>query len=165
MSNASVVQNQSLADILQNRFQACNFITWDSRQQVFSYEIYEIFKNNFVYRTSLLWWVLLAVNSVNQWKHTLKIYAARKKWFTWTVLLRLVFLDTEYSSEVVQQLLAVPHFGKVAWKSQKQSSRELFCKKRCSWKILNRRCFPVNFAKFSRSPFFIEHFRWLLLKS
>ena len=23
--------------------------------------------------------------------------------------------------------------------------------------------FPVNFAKFLRTPFFIEHFRWLLL--
>ena len=25
------------------------------------------------------------------------------------------------------------------------------------------RCFPVSFAKFSRIPFLIEHFRWLLL--
>ena len=25
------------------------------------------------------------------------------------------------------------------------------------------RCFPVNFAKFSRTPFYIEHLRWLLL--
>ena len=25
------------------------------------------------------------------------------------------------------------------------------------------RCFPVNFAKFLRTPFFTEHFRWLLL--
>ena len=24
-------------------------------------------------------------------------------------------------------------------------------------------CFPVNFAKFLRAPFFIEHLRWLLL--
>ena len=24
------------------------------------------------------------------------------------------------------------------------------------------RCFPVNFLKFSRTPFFIEHLRWLL---
>ena len=47
--------------------------------QVFSYEIYEIFKNIFFYRTPLLWWLLLAVNSVNQWKHTLKVYAAEKE--------------------------------------------------------------------------------------
>ena len=26
------------------------------------------------------------------------------------------------------------------------------------------RCFPVNFSKFLRTPFFIEHLRWLLLK-
>ena len=25
------------------------------------------------------------------------------------------------------------------------------------------RCFPVNFAKFQRTPFVTEHFRWLLL--
>ena len=24
-------------------------------------------------------------------------------------------------------------------------------------------CFPVNFAKFLRTPFFTEHLRWLLL--
>ena len=32
-------------------------------------------------------------------------------------------------------------------------------------KLANQRCFSVNFAKFSRTPFFIEHLRWLLLKS
>ena len=30
-------------------------------------------------------------------------------------------------------------------------------------KSLWQRCFPVNFAKFLRTPFFIEHLRWLLL--
>ena len=30
-------------------------------------------------------------------------------------------------------------------------------------KILWHRCFPVNFAKFWRTPFFMEHLRWLLL--
>ena len=29
-------------------------------------------------------------------------------------------------------------------------------------KLWNR-CFPVNFVKFLRTPFFIEHLRWLLL--
>ena len=127
MSSASVVQKQSLADILQNRCQACNFIEKRLQAtQVFSYEIYKIFKNIFFYRTSLLWWLLLAVNNVNQWKPTLKVYYASKKEMSisyWTVLLRLVFLGTEYSSEVFQTLLAVSHFGKVAGKSQKQSSR------------------------------------------
>ena len=30
-------------------------------------------------------------------------------------------------------------------------------------KRLQRRCFPVKFAKFVRTPFFTEHLRWLLL--
>ena len=30
-------------------------------------------------------------------------------------------------------------------------------------KRLWHRCFPVNFAKFLRTPFFIEHLEWLLL--
>ena len=36
---------------------------------VFFYEVYEIFKNTFIYRPSLLWWLLLA----------LKVYAAEKE--------------------------------------------------------------------------------------
>ena len=32
-------------------------------------------------------------------------------------------------------------------------------------KRLWHRCFPVNFSKFLRTPFSIEHLRWLLLKS
>ena len=31
-------------------------------------------------------------------------------------------------------------------------------------KRLWRRCFPVNLAKFLRTPFFTEHLRWLLLE-
>ena len=31
-------------------------------------------------------------------------------------------------------------------------------------KRLWHRCFPVNFAKFLRTPFFTEHLRWLPLK-
>ena len=79
MSGASAVQKQSLADVLQNRCKACNFLKKDTPTQVFFYEIYEIFKNNFIYRTPLLWWLLLVVNSVKQWKHTLKVYAAEKE--------------------------------------------------------------------------------------
>ena len=30
-------------------------------------------------------------------------------------------------------------------------------------KILWHRCFPLNFVKFLRTPFYIEHFRWLCL--
>ena len=32
-------------------------------------------------------------------------------------------------------------------------------------KRLWQRCFPVNFVKFPRAPFFTEHLRWLLLLS
>ena len=32
-------------------------------------------------------------------------------------------------------------------------------------KRLWHRCFPVNFAKFLRTPFLTEHFHWVLLKS
>ena len=31
-------------------------------------------------------------------------------------------------------------------------------------KRLQRRCFPVKFAKFLKTPFFTEHLRWLLLE-
>ena len=43
----------------------------------------------------------------------------RKKWYTWTVLLSLVFLAKEYSSEVFQTQLAVSLFNKVAVKKLK----------------------------------------------
>ena len=38
-------------------------------------------------------------------------------------------------------------------------ARVSFLKKR-----LSHRCFPVNFLKFLKTPFFIEHLWWLLLK-
>ena len=42
--------------------------------------------------------------------YTESLFCWKKKGYTWTVLLRLVFLDNEYSSEVFQTLLAVSHF-------------------------------------------------------
>ena len=65
----------------------------------------------------------------------------------------------------------------------RSSQREVFCKKgalrnlakftgKHLWQSLSatllkkrlwRRCFPVNFAKFLRTLFLIEHLRWLLL--
>ena len=41
----------------------------------------------------------------------------------------------------------------------------VFYKKGVFENFANQRCFPVNFGKFSRTPFFIEHLQWLLLKS
>ena len=39
--------------------------------------------------------------------------------------------------------------------------QSLFLMKLRHTKRLWHRCFPVNIAKFLRTPFFIEHFRWL----
>ena len=80
----------------------------------------------------------------------------KKKWRTWTVLLRLVFLDNEYSFEVFQTLLTVSNFSNVARKSQKQSSRGGLWKGVFENLANQRCCFPVNFRRFSRTPFFIE---------
>ena len=55
------------------------------------------------------------LNESIHWKFMLP----RRKWYTWTVLWRLVFLSKEYSSEVSQTPLAVPHFSKVAGKNLK----------------------------------------------
>ena len=56
------------------------------------------------------------------------------------------------------------------WRSaQRCSVKKVFCNKVEAWacnfikKRLWHRCFPVNFAKFRRTPFLTEHLRWLLL--
>ena len=50
----------------------------------------------------------------------------------------------------VSVLTRLPHLLTPRWN---------FCLKKRLW----YRCFPVNFAKFLRTPFFIEHLLWLLL--
>ena len=77
----------------------------------------------------------------------------KKKWYTWMVLLRLVFLDNEYSSEVFQTLLAVPHFCNVARKSQNQSSRDVL-QKMCFWKFHKPKVFPCEFWEIFKNNFF-----------
>ena len=48
----------------------------------------------------------------------------------------------------------------------RSSHPEVFCKPATLLKKrLWHRCFPVNFVKFLRTPFFMEHLRWLLLLS
>ena len=56
--------------------------------------------------------------------------------------------------------------------NQRSSRPDVFCEKgvlrnfaTLLKKRLWHRCFPVNFAKFLRTPFFTEHLWWLLLKS
>ena len=54
MSGAIALQKQSLADVLQNWCQVCNFSkVKKTPTEVFSYEIYEIIKSTFFYRTPL----------------------------------------------------------------------------------------------------------------
>ena len=60
-----------------------------------------------------------------------------------------MFLDKEYSSEVFQTLLAVHNLSKV-------EVAEVFCKKGVLENFANQGCFPVNFAKFSKTSFFLE---------
>ena len=52
----------------------------------------------------------------------------------------------------------------------RSSRQEVFCDKVAGLKLatlsrkrLQHRYFPMNFAKFLRAPFFIEHLRWPLL--
>ena len=46
---------------------------------------------------------------------------------------------------------------------QEQSSRSVLWPATLFKKRLWRRCFPVDFVKFLRTPFFTEHLRWLFL--
>ena len=44
-------------------------------------------------------------------------------------------------------------------KKKKRNPKKLFV----YFSVMMHRCFPVNFAKFLRKPFFTEYLRWLLL--
>ena len=74
---------------------------------------------------------------------------------------------TKFTGERLCQSL---FFNKVAglhpWKRQKTRFSDVF--RKCSPATLLKtrfwyRCFPVNFVKFLRTSFFIEHFWWLFL--
>ena len=122
-SSASAVQKQSVADVLQNSCHAWNFIKKRLQHRCFPTKFTKSLRTPFLQNT----FTLMALSRSKQCK-LIKTYPEslsfwKKKWYTWTVLLRLVFLDNEHSSEVFQTLLAVSHFGKIARKSQKQSSR------------------------------------------
>ena len=63
-------------------------------------------------------------------------------------------------------------FLEISQKSQENTCVRVFFKNKVSGlrpatvfkKILWHKCFPVNFVKFSRKPFFSDHLLWLLLK-
>ena len=75
-----------------------------------------------------------------------------KKRYTWTVLLRFVFIDKEDSSEVFWYCpILVKFYGK-----SRSSCPKVFCKKGAPENFANHRFFPVNFAKFPKTPFLIE---------
>ena len=100
MSGASAVQKQSLAEMFfKIGERPATLLKRDSNPSVFLGNLENFEENLFFYEKHLLWWLLLAINSVNQWKYTLEVYDTEKKMFTWTVLLWLVSLDKEYSSE------------------------------------------------------------------
>ena len=70
----------------------------------------------------------------------------KKKWCTWTVLLRLMFLDSEYSSEVLQILLAVPI-------TLHEKARGVL-KKRRFWKFRKPKVFTCEFCGIFKNTFF-----------
>ena len=105
--------------------------------------------------------------------------------FDWIKLLRLK--NTLHSVDVSSSPNLPPLFVIVFWGETNRSSlsqmffkigvlksfirkhcRSIFLIKLQAWrsvikKRLQHRCFPVKFAIFLRTPFFIEHLRWLLL--
>ena len=143
MSGLRAVQKQSLADVIQNRCQACNFIKKRLQHWCFLMKFTK-FSKTLCYRTSLLCWLLLEVDSVNQWKHALNVYTAEKDMIYLNCTFKASILDKEYSSKVFRTLLAVPNFSKVP-------VVEVFCKKGALEKFANHGCFSVNFARFSRT--------------
>ena len=76
-----------------------------------------------------------------------------------------MFLDNKYSFEFFQILLAVTHFSNVAQKLPEAVVQRGSVKKGFLKILQTKGVFPVNFAKFSRTPLFIEHLQQLLLKS
>ena len=64
--------------------------------------------------------------------------------------------------------IIVPDIVMLLFSKIRSSRPEVFCEKGLKPATLLKkklwdRCFPVNFPKFLRTPFFIEHLWWLLL--
>ena len=70
-----------------------------------------------------------------------------------------------FISSFVHVLAVVPRCSvKKVFLEILQNSQENTCARDSFSEILWHRCFPVNFAKFLRTLFFTEHFRWLFLR-
>ena len=88
----------------------------------------------------------------------------RKKWYTWAVLLSLVFLAKEYSSEVFQTQLAVSLFNKVAVKKLKVETVVQRCSvKKVFLKILQNSQENAYARVFFSIKLQAEGLGWLLL--
>ena len=95
MIGASAVQKQSLANVLQNRCQACNFIKRRLPHRCFPMKFTKSLKTPFLQKTS----TLVASSGAKQCKpiktYTESLCCREINDITWTVVLRLVFLDNE----------------------------------------------------------------------
>ena len=73
------------------------------------------------------------------------------------IFVKKVFLKISRNS--LENTCAIVSFLIKLHAAKRHSSRHVTLLKKRLWDW----CFPVNFAKFLRTPFFIEHLRWLLL--
>ena len=111
-------------------------------------QIYEIFKKTFFYRTPLLWWLLLAVNSVNQWRHTLKVYPAEKRneILEWYLIMNI---HLRFSKHCWQYPILVTLHEKA-----RSSRPRVFRKKRYFWKFRKPKVVSYEICEISKSTFF-----------
>ena len=115
--------------------QACNFIKKETLAQVFSGEFCEISKNTFFYKAPL---------DDCFWTNTVK--RIPKRYLVQNVPIQSNFINLYLLGSILVRCIC--------------NKPATLLKKR-----LWHRCFPVNIAKFLRTPFLTEHLRWLLLFS
>ena len=86
--------------------------------------------------------------------YTESLSCRKEKWYTWTVLLRLVFLDNEYLSEASQHYWQYPIL--VTLHGKARSSRpEVFRKKiPCFGKFRKPKLFSCEFCEIFQNTFF-----------
>ena len=128
---------------------ACNFIKKRLQHRCFCCEFCDIFENNLFYRIPLV-----------------AAFRVNRRCPLWKLLEACNFIKKEATKELEKQSSKVFYKKDVLKNFTKFTEKHLchtffttFLKKR-----LWHRCFPVNLVKFSRTPSFIEHVRWLLLE-
>ena len=149
MSGPSAVQKQSLADVFQNRCQACYFIKKRLQHRCFPMKFTKSLRIPFF--------------TERLYSDGCACFILPKK--------EIIYLKRTYCLQIMNIHLRISkhcwqyHISVTLHEKARSSRTEMFCKKDFFENLTNQRCFPVNFAKFSRTPFFIEHLRWLPLKS